>query len=75
VPAQPPLQWVLGIFPWGKAAKTLLITQTHLAPILRVGRAITLIPLCALMAHCKVNFTFTMEEFTQMLTFYKTFLH
>jgi hypothetical protein len=32
-------------------------------------------PLRALMAHYRVHFTFTLEEFKQMLTFYKIVLH
>ena len=57
-PTQPPIQWVPGLFPWGKAAKAWLLPPSHLGPMLK-SRAVPVLSLRAFVACYRVNFTFT----------------
>lgn len=47
---QPPIQWILGLFPSGKAAGVWCWLPTSIYPLtLRMSRTIPLLPLCAFM--------------------------
>ena len=48
---QPPVQWLLGLFPGGvKQPGMVWTTHSHLVPLLRTSRVISVLPNCAFMA-------------------------